>query len=91
MHVNDMAVCPINLVRNLNKDFLLKGNLRSSNINSSSFIVIGLIKAYSWTAMQANFTKRFSQMTRGDSHHFFFFCSLYKIPKKSPMANSIYE
>lgn len=82
MHVNDMAVCPINLVRNLNKDFLLKGNLRSSNINSSSFIVIGLIKAYSWTAIQANFAKRFSQMTRGDSHHFFFFLQFLQNTKK---------
>lgn len=78
--------------KNLNKDFHLKGKVHSSNINSSGFIVIGLIKAYSWTAMQASLAKRFSQMARGDSHHsYFFFPVCTKYQKKTPMANSIYE
>ena len=79
--------------KNLNKDFHLKGKVHSSNINSSGFIVIGLIKAYSWTAMQASLAKRFSQMARGDSHHsyFFFFQFVQNTKKKTPMANSIYE
>ena len=78
--------------KNLNKDFHLKGKVRSSNINSSGFIVIWLIKAYSWKAMQASLAKRFSQMARGNSHHsFFFFQFVQNTKKKTPMANSIYE
>ena len=69
--------------KNLNKDFHLKGKVHSSNINSSGFIVIGLIKAYSWTAMQADLAKRFSQMTRGDSHHSFFFFQFVQNTKKN--------